>query len=559
MSRFPLTVIASLILATSAFSQSTGTLPQNAEHNWLRDPGLKSIPTDGFVFASVKASKLWDNPASKPFRDWVASQKVDPIEEMHGIKAADIDRVTLFMPSASGSAPLLFVTTRKPYSEARVRKLLSRDPDERRIDRGEDFANDRVVEIHGNFRWMIFVDDHTMLFFPEERRGSGGGSGWALIAQLLARKADGPLAAALSEATQHDFSLGLDIAGFRKVFEREPLGARNPFKVFLQLLKADKATLTADFGKTATGKLVLNFPDAATAKQAAPLLEEGFKTIIEMLAQDANERRPDPMRKAFSELATAVLKNAKVTTEGDKAIASVDVPYADDVAKLVATFPKSLASDRDRMTASNNTKILALGLHNYHDTFQVFPGDVGHERRLAWSWRIQILPYVEQNAIYAKLDMKKPWDDPANLKVLQAAEMPKIFEIPGRPAPKGHTYFRIFSLPKEAKPTDNERSAAIPFFEEGKRGKTLNAISDGTSNTLMVVEAGEAVPWYKPDVLAYDGKLPLPQLGDKDADSFLAAMADASVRIFKPSKLGEKTLRAMITCFGGEVLPDLDK
>ena len=69
----------------------------------------------------------------------------------------------------------------------------------------------------------------------------------------------------------------------------------------------------------------------------------------------------------------------------------------------------------------------------------------------------------------------------------------------------------------------------------------------------MIVEAGEAVPWYKPDVLAYDGKLPLPQLGDKDADRFLAAMGDGSVRSFKPSKLGEKTLRALITINGGEV------
>ena len=70
----------------------------------------------------------------------------------------------------------------------------------------------------------------------------------------------------------------------------------------------------------------------------------------------------------------------------------------------------------------------------------------------------------------------------------------------------------------------------------------------------MIVEAGEAVPWYKPDVLAYDGQLPLPQLGDKSADSFLAAFGDGSTRILKPSKLGEKTLRALITPQGGEVV-----
>jgi hypothetical protein len=74
----------------------------------------------------------------------------------------------------------------------------------------------------------------------------------------------------------------------------------------------------------------------------------------------------------------------------------------------------------------------------------------------------------------------------------------------------------------------------------------------------MIVEAGEAVPWYKPDVLAYDGKLPLPPLGDKEADTFFAAFCDGSVRKFKTSKLAEKTLRALITIDGGEVIPDLD-
>ena len=163
------------------------------------------------------------------------------------------------------------------------------------------------------------------------------------------------------------------------------------------------------------------------------------------------------------------------------------------------------------------------------------------------SWRVSILPFIEQDNLYKQLIPGQPWNDEANLKILAAAEMPKVFEHPGRPAPKNHTYFRILSLPKNAKGTER------PFFQEGVRGPKFAEVTDGLSNTLMIVEAEEAVPWYKPDVFAYDGKLPLPKLGAKDADSFLAALGDGSVRAFKPSKLGEKTLRALITINGGEV------
>src|SRR5205085_8342934 len=146
-----------------------------------------------------------------------------------------------------------------------------------------------------------------------------------------------------------------------------------------------------------------------------------------------------------------------------------------------------------------------LAIHNYHDTMGRAPGDIGgvgpDGKPTAWSWRVQILPYLEQDQLYKQLTLQVPWDHPVNLKVLEAAEMPKVFEVPGRPAPKGHTYFRIFTLPKNAKGTDQ------PWLKEGEHGPRFALVTDGLSNTFMVVEVGEAVPGYKPDVLAHDGRL----------------------------------------------------
>jgi hypothetical protein len=239
-------------------------------------------------------------------------------------------------------------------------------------------------------------------------------------------------------------------------------------------------------------------------------------------------------------------KSTNVAADGPNVVVTADAAFADDLARLVRGLPKSLKQEYIDNVVSNNFKQLALAMHGYNDVNNVMPGDVGPgDGAPAMSWRVQILPHIEQENLYRQLDHTKSWDNPANLKALQAMEMPKVFEHPGRPAPKGHTYFRIFTLPKGAKGIDR------PLFKEGERGPSITNILDGTSNTFMIVEAGEAVPWYKPDVLPYDGKLPLPQLGDKDADAFVAAFCDGSVRKLK-RKLDEKTLRALITPAGGE-------
>src|SRR5207249_937606 len=90
----------------------------------------------------------------------------------------------------------------------------------------------------------------------------------------------------------------------------------------------------------------------------------------------------------------------------------------------------------------------------------------------------------------------------------------------------------------------------------GARGPDELDFPDGTSNTLLVVEARDAVPWARPDELEYNPKGPLPQLGHPSrGGDFNAAMADGSVRSVSGS-LPEATLRALITANGGEVIPD---
>jgi hypothetical protein len=79
---------------------------------------------------------------------------------------------------------------------------------------------------------------------------------------------------------------------------------------------------------------------------------------------------------------------------------------------------------------------------------------------------------------------------------------------------------------------------------------------DGTSNTIMIVEAADPVPWSAPGDVHFDPNGPLPKLGGLFNGNFTVAMADGSTRYISKS-VSQTTLRAAITANGGEVLgPD---
>jgi hypothetical protein len=182
---------------------------------------------------------------------------------------------------------------------------------------------------------------------------------------------------------------------------------------------------------------------------------------------------------------------------------------------------------------------------NYHDTQGRLPPAAvcGKDGKPLYSWRVAVLPFIEQQALYNEFKLDEPWDSPHNLQLLH--KMPRTFcpyksRQEDRP---GYTYFRVFIGTGTA-------------FED-PRGQRLKDFWDGTSNTILIAEAHEAVPWTKPDELPYALDQPLPRLGGIARDgSARVVMADGSVRGILPT-MSEASLRAAITRNGGEQLgPD---
>ena len=188
----------------------------------------------------------------------------------------------------------------------------------------------------------------------------------------------------------------------------------------------------------------------------------------------------------------------------------------------------------------NQLKQLGLSFHNYHDTHQGFPyangsfGQPDPEKRQL-SWRVYLLPYLDEAALYNSFHHDEPWDREHNKTLI--GKMPAVFRVKGVDEP-GKTSIHVFTGPKSVFSGDNK--------------PTIASITDGTSNTLLAVEAGadKADIWTKPGGLDFDPENPLAALGEI-GETFLVLFADGTVRNLSRT-LELETLRKLIQRNDGE-------
>ncbi len=166
---------------------------------------------------------------------------------------------------------------------------------------------------------------------------------------------------------------------------------------------------------------------------------------------------------------------------------SISSPAASGV--LVALLLPAVQSAREaarRAQCTNNLKQMALAMLNYESATGAFPKPAITDKdgKPLLSWRVAILPYIEQQGLYNRFKLDEPWDSPHNKELIK--EMPQTYVCPSRAnAEPGTTTYRVFVGPGA-------------LFEEGK-GTNIANITDGTSNTIMISESSESVPWTKPD------------------------------------------------------------
>jgi hypothetical protein len=201
-----------------------------------------------------------------------------------------------------------------------------------------------------------------------------------------------------------------------------------------------------------------------------------------------------------------------------------------------------------RPISENNLKQIMLAMHQFHDAHGFFPVGLydGSGTKPGLGWRVALLPYLGEEALYRQFKPDEPWDGPANRKLIR--QMPKVFAVAGSDLADGLTYYRAV-VGKDAAlspPPAGPPGAPAP-------GGRMQAITDGTSNTALIVEAADPVVWTRPDRLDFELTGPLPKLGGLFADRFHVGMGDGSVRSV-PKNTDEKVVRALLSARGGEVV-----
>ncbi|HWG42742.1 MAG TPA: sigma-70 family RNA polymerase sigma factor [Gemmataceae bacterium] len=259
--------------------------------------------------------------------------------------------------------------------------------------------------------------------------------------------------------------------------------------------------------------------------------------------------------------------------------------------------------NRNMAISRLNLKKLALAMHNYSDTYNRLPAPAIYDKKgkALLSWRVELLPFMEEQELYLQFKRDEPWDSLHNKKLL--SKMPKLYAPPGIETRRPNsTYYQVFvsaGSPSAARmpggmpgmPGGPARrpgmggsqvrmpSGGIPgpmlpagapgmggpggmppggtagapahsgptaAFVKGEVQRFPASFADGTSNVILIIEAGNPVPWTKPEDLHYAEDEPLPELGGLFPDVIHAAFADGAVHTLT-KKYDEKHMRYAIT------------
>lgn len=384
--------------------------------------------------------------------------------------------------------------------------------------------------------WVALPDDRTILAAsPEELREmlSGKQAGSALLDRL--RKLDA--ADAVSAVVALEPLRGPIQIGMTQLPPLPP--PLQPFLEIPELLTAVETHVRVT--PELETSIVLEGRDAAAAAKLNGLVDQAFALgnqfvdgqLAALAARQAPAAEQAMLRYAKRILATGdesierrqQNERLALTMHGDAAL----MPATNGV--LIALLLPAVQAAREaarRAQSMNNLKQIGLAMQSHADVFKMFPrSSYSEDGKPLLSWRVHILPFVEQNQLYKQFHLDEPWDSEHNKTLI--AKLPAVYKNPSLDAAGG-----LAGMTNYLQPTGK-----FALFRQDKE-PTFAMITDGTSNTIAAVESSRSVVWTRPDDLEFDPEKPLANLNMRPG-GFLALFADGHVS-FVPSTTSPETL-----------------
>ncbi|HEX4147296.1 MAG TPA: DUF1559 domain-containing protein [Pirellulales bacterium] len=324
--------------------------------------------------------------------------------------------------------------------------------------------------------------------------------------------------------------------------------------------KKSLAELPAVAARLKAEPISLTYQNTRSAVRQMYTLIQTFGPIFvnQLAAQGINVELPTlPDLEAIEPHILPRIDTTRRTSEGLESesfstvpLASVNVGSPATAGVLVALLLPAVQQAREaarRNQAMNQLKQIDIALQNYHDVFKKFPPAASCDAngKPLLSWRVKILPYIGEAALYNEFHLDEPWDSEHNKQLLE--KMPDIYKDPRMGDLGNKTVYLV--------PTGD----AVMFFNNA--GANMKVVTDGTSKTILVVEADpeNAVPWTKPEDMKIDPDNPAAGLAS-NGGVFLVAAVDGSVHLLAPD-IDSAALWALFTRAGREPIafPDTQR
>ena len=478
---------------------------------------LDYIPRDAAVVVAIRPAEIAETPSWSAWQN--KSLLLEFFDKQLGLALTDVRSAHLvFLPLLpEGPEPVFFVLRLANKKAAdRMVKTLAPEPKTVAYD-GTEYQQGPAT------RCIYRPEESTVVIANAEsviRRVIVAGKPGAQTTRWNSKwqtVADHAVAVLLRPDPIAVFNKGLGIDSQERMFDYA-LGS-------VEFHDGSQLRITFKFFESVSG----GFPSLLTQRRAD--LATVLSNTRLAIASQGDASGPDSLRAI--DLADGLLERMRITQDsGDFSITS-DAP-ADDLGKLLGALTPMFFSAREgaqRMQASNNLKQIGLAFHNYLDTHQMFvPAVVYSANGVPRSWRVELLPYLDQQALYERYRKDEPWDSEHNKSLIEL--MPAVYRTAVDDPSSTNSSYYVLTGPGTV-------------FDK-KIGTRLAEILDGTSNTILAVESRLQIPWTKPEDIPYSDNKPVPKLGGFYKDGFNAVRCDGSV-VFISSKIEEPVLRAVIT------------